>query len=113
MAGLLVEAYGHRPDDRFGSLEVAAVDGGLSLAGQVAHARIIDMTWPSGPIFCICCMDSSMSSRVNEDLRSFSSSFAAWPLVDVVPGHARFEGQGCQSSDPEDPAGKSIWVETA
>ena len=38
---------------------------------------IIDMTWPSGPIFCICCIESSMSSRVKVALRSFSSSLAA------------------------------------
>src|SRR6478609_4511700 len=30
---------GHRPDDPFRALEVAAVDGSLCLAGEVAHAR--------------------------------------------------------------------------
>ena len=38
---------------------------------------IIDMTCPSGPIFCICCIESSMSSRVNDPFRIFSSSLAA------------------------------------
>ncbi len=37
-------ARGHRPDDRFGALEVAAIDGGLGLAGQLPMPGIMPMT---------------------------------------------------------------------
>ena len=69
---------------------------------------IIDMTWPSGPIFCICCIESSMSSRVKSPLRSFSSSLRGLLLVDVLLG-ALDEGQDVAHA--EDPAGQPVGVE--
>ena len=69
---------------------------------------IIDMTWPSGPIFCICCSESSMSSRVKLFLRSFSSSLAACFCVDVLLGSL---DEGQDVAHAEDPAGQPVGVE--
>ena len=68
---------------------------------------IIAMSWPSGPIFWICCIWSSMSSRVKLFLRSFSSSCSAC----FVEGLLGPLDERQDVAHAEDPAGEPVGVE--
>ena len=99
---------GHRPDDRLGPLEVAAVDGGLCFPGHVAHARDHRHDLADRPH--LLDLLELVEHVLEGEARLAELLLHLLGLVDVE-GLLRPFDERQDVAHPEDPAGQAVRVE--